>query len=120
MSRLNTSLDKDLEAWRNRPLDPQSYPYLFTDATWVNIHENCLVTSFPLIITIGIRRRDGKREILDIRTGDTENLETYKEVFADLKNRGLTGVRLVTSDDHQGITQAIAIQFPTTPHLILN
>lgn len=112
VSRLNTSLDKDLKTWANRPLDPQGYPYLFTDATWVNINEGTLVTSFPLIITTGIRKKDGKREILDIRTGQTENLETYKQVFADLKNRGLTGVRLVTSDDHQGITQAIAIHFP--------
>ena len=112
ISRLNTSLDNDLNTWRNRSLDNEGYPYLFTDATWLDIREDSLVTSMPLVVTTGIRKKDGKREILDIRTSDSENTETYKHIFSDLKNRGLTGVRLVTSDDHQGITHAIAIHFP--------
>ena len=112
VSRLCHNLDREIEAWKKQPLDSAGYPYVFTDATWIYSHDNAQVVRIPVLVTWGVRRADGRRQILDVRTGPTESIETFKELFASLRHRGLCGVRLVVGDDHEGIVQAAAIYFP--------
>ena len=50
-------------------------------------------------------------EVLSVDVADTESEATYHQLFRDLKARGLSGVRLVTSDSHQGLKAAIDRHF---------
>jgi transposase-like protein len=68
------------------------------------------VVSRGVLVVVGIGE-DGYREILGTYTANTESEATWSEVFADLRDRGLSGVRFVVSDDHQGLRAAIDRHF---------
>jgi transposase-like protein len=104
VSSLSKQLDDVLARWRNRPLK-EEYPYLVIDARYEDIRENGLVNSQAVLLVIGIRS-DGKREILSIEMGDSENEEEWSRVFNKLKERGLKGVLYGVSDDHKGLVKA--------------
>lgn len=106
VSRLASTLDADLAAWRGRSLAEHAYPYLVVDARYEYIRERGQVSSQGVLIVSGVRE-DGKRAILAVDVADTESAATYQAVFRDLRARGLRGVRLVTSDDHAGLRAAI-------------
>jgi putative transposase len=106
VSRLASTLDADLAAWRGRSLADYRYPYLTVDARYEYVRQGGQVTSHGVLIVSGVRD-DGKRAILTVDVADTESAATYMTLFRDLKARGLTGVRLVTSDDHAGLRAAI-------------
>ncbi len=63
------------------------------------------------VLMVSAVQEDGFREILAVEVADTESEATYQELFRRLKQRGLAGVRLVTSDDHAGLRAAIARHF---------
>lgn len=63
------------------------------------------------VLVVSAVRDDGMREILGVEVADTESEATYHELFRSLKSRGLSGVRLVVSDDHDGLKAAIARHF---------
>jgi transposase-like protein len=109
VSRLSADLDEELEAWRNRPLE-KAYPYLVVDARYEHVRIDGRVTSQGVLIVKGVRE-DGYREILAVMVADTESEATYDELFRQLKDRGLHGVQLVTSDSHQGLKAAIDRHF---------
>ena len=54
---------------------------------------------------------DGRRELLGLKVGDSESEPFWREFLASLKQRGLTGVRLVVSDAHVGLTKAVGRMF---------
>lgn len=112
VSRLCEGLDDDIEQWHCQALDEAGYPCLFTDATWIYSHDGPRGRRIPVLVTWGVRRADGRRQVLDVRSKATESIQTYKELFASLVRRGLRGVRLVVGDDHEGIVQAAAVYFP--------
>ncbi len=110
VSELTSGLDTDLVAWRARPLTATSYPYLFVDARYEHVRVKGQVVSQGVLIVSAIRD-DGRREILAVDVADTESEATYQDLFRQLKQRGLAGVRLVTSDDHAGLRAAVARHF---------
>src|SRR5947199_705974 len=110
VSELAGQLDTELEAWRNRPLTETTYPYLSVDARYEDVRQRGQVVSQGVLIVAGVRA-DGHREIRAGTVADTESKATYHQVFRDLKARGLSGVRLVTSDDHRGLKAAIDRHF---------
>ena len=63
------------------------------------------------VLVVSAIRGDGRREIVAVDVADTESEATYQALFRDLKARGLSGVRLVTSDDHAGLRAAIVRHF---------
>src|SRR5947207_6410862 len=63
------------------------------------------------VLIVAAIRDDGRREIVAVEVADTESEATYHDLFRRLKQRGLSGVRLVTSDDHAGLRAAIARHF---------
>lgn len=109
VSALAGRLDAELAAWRERPL-PARYPYLSVDARYEHVRVDGQVISQGVLIVAGVRD-DGQREILAVEVADTESEATYQELFRRLQGRGLSGVRLVTSDDHAGLRAAIARHF---------
>jgi putative transposase len=110
VSELAGQLDTELEAWRNRPLTETTYPYLSVDARYEHVRQGGQIVSQGVLIVAGVRA-DGHREILAVAVADTESEATYHQLFRDLKARGLSGVRLVTSDDHRGLKAAIDRHF---------
>ncbi|MEA3485443.1 MAG: transposase, partial [Candidatus Aerophobetes bacterium] len=109
ISQLNKNLDEEIAAWRSRPLEKE-YPYLIIDARYEKVRIGKRVISQGVLIVLGIDE-DGKREILTVEVANTETEESYSQVFLNLKQRGLKGVRLITSDDHEGLRSAISRYF---------
>jgi putative transposase len=110
VSQLAGDLDAELRAWRNRRLEAKAYPYLFVDARYEKVRVDTRVVSQGVLIVSGVRD-DGYREILAVEVADTESEATYQELFRSLKRRGLSGVELVVSDDHEGLKAAVSRHF---------
>jgi transposase-like protein len=110
VSALAGRLDAELTTWRERPLTATSYPYLMVDARYEHVRVDGQVVSQGVLIVAGVRD-DGHREILAVEVADTESEATYQELFRRLKGRGLSGVLVVTSDNHAGLRAAIARHF---------
>ncbi|HYQ83495.1 MAG TPA: IS256 family transposase [Rubrobacter sp.] len=115
ISSLAGQLDSELGAWRSRPLEGDGYPYLFVDARYEKARTNGRVVSQGVLIVCAVRE-DGMREILAVEVADTESEATYHELFRSLKRRGLKGVQLVVSDDHEGLKSAVCRHFQGAAH----
>ena len=109
VSKLCEELDKEVEQFRKRPLT-QGYPFLIVDAIYVKARDNGSVKSKGLLVAIGVNE-DGHREVLGFKAGDGESYEIWSSFFSELKEQGLHGVDLVTSDQHKGLVKAIRKQF---------
>lgn len=110
VSQLASDLDDQLDLWRKRELTQRRYPYLVVDARYERIRTAQGVLSKAVMIVIGISET-GHREILSITIGDSENEVEWGELFKALKERGLSGVLYVVSDDHQGLVNALERHF---------
>jgi transposase-like protein len=115
VSSLAGRLDAELEAWRTRGLEAGAYPYVFVDARYEKVRSGHRVVSQGVLLVSGVRD-DGFREILAVEVADTESEATYQELFRSLKRRGLSGVELVVSDEHEGLKAAIARHFQGAAH----
>jgi transposase-like protein len=102
VSSLAGRLDDELSAWRSRRLEAKTYPYLFVDARYEKARTGDRVVSQGVLIVSGARE-DGFRDILGVEVADTESEATYQQLFRSLKARGLSGVELGVSDDHEGL-----------------
>lgn len=105
VSRLCASLDAQVTAFRCRRLDAE-YPYIFVDARYEHVREDDRVQSMAVVIAYGVRA-DGVREVLGVDVTNSEGLEQWRAFLQDLVSRGVRGVKLVTSDAHRGLKQAI-------------
>jgi transposase-like protein len=110
ISRMNQSLDKELEKFAKRRLEDQ-YPYLILDARYEKVREDGVIRSQAVMIAIGIDW-EGRRCVLAVELANRESLTSWKEFALFLKQRGLSGVELVVSDDHAGVRAAIQEVFP--------
>jgi len=110
VSRVAQELDQKLLRFRHRRLDAIEWPYVHIDARYEKVRVDGHVVSQAVLVTIGFDS-NGKREVLDWRIGDSESESTWGDMFRSLKDRGLKGVKLITSDAHGGITAAIARYF---------
>ena len=113
VSEICKHLDKEVESFRNRPLEGL-YPFLTVDATYFKVRENNRVISKALMIAYGTNEQ-GHREILGFATYRNESKDTWQDFLKSLKKRGLKGVIMITSDAHEGIIHAISEVFPTVP-----
>jgi transposase-like protein len=105
VSKLSGELDEKVAEWNSRPLEVD-YPYLVVDAEYEKVRRGGRVISQGVLIVMGINT-EGMREILAVRIADTESETTWSDLFRDLKRRGLSGVQLITSDNHEGIKAAV-------------
>jgi len=110
VSELCKSLDAEVDAWRSRDLSAHAWPYLFVDALYEDVRVGGSVVSEGVLVACGIRD-DGRREILDVAVADTESAAAYNDLFRSLRDRGVGGVLLVTSDDHRGLVASIKRYF---------
>jgi putative transposase len=111
VSALAKTLDAEVAAFRSRPLDGGPYPYLWLDALAVKAREDGRVTSVATVVATAVSA-DGHREILGLDTFTAEDGAAWTRFLRDLSARGLSGVKLVISDDHRGLVSAIAAVLP--------
>lgn len=110
VSRIAQRLEETLSAWRTRRLDG-AYLYLYLDATYLKATWAGAVRNVALLVAVGVSE-EGYREVLSVEGAPGERTEGYRSLLKSLIERGLRGVRLVTSDDHDSIKQAVKIELP--------
>ncbi len=107
VSRICGELDTDMAAFRSRPLGHVEFPYVFCDATYLKGRVRGQVVSRAVVVATGITA-NGDREVLGLAVGDSEDKAFWCELLRSLRARGLCGVRLVISDHHLGLKEAIS------------
>ena len=111
VSVMAKSLDGMVDEFRNRPLDGSPYTYLWVDALTQRCRDGGRVVNVCTAIATGVNA-DGQREILGIDVFTAEDGAAWTSFLRSLVARGLASVRLVISDDHLGLKQAIAAVLP--------
>ena len=111
VSRLAKSLDQVVEDFRTRPLDGAPYAYVTFDALQVKCREGGRTVNVRVVHAVGVNR-DGFRESLGLDVVTAEDGAAWLAFLRSLVARGLSGVRLVTSDAHPGLVDAIAATLP--------
>ncbi len=109
VSEMSKELDGQVEAFRTRRLEGV-YPVLWVDAIYEKIRKNGKVVSMAVLVVTGVNEA-GKREVLAVEPMWDESEGSYRALFGRLKERGLSGVRLVVSDAHAGLRAAIEKEF---------
>jgi transposase-like protein len=112
VSRAAAELDAQIDAWRNRPLSET--PYLILDARYEKVRQGGVVRKAAVLIAIGIGP-DGKRQILGVSVSLSEHEVHWREFLRSLVARGLSGVRLIVSDSHEGLGAARQAVFGSIP-----
>jgi transposase-like protein len=112
VSRAAQALDEELEAWRSRPIGET--PYLILDARYEKVRHGGAVISCAVLVAIGIDTQ-GKRSVLGVSVSLSEAEAHWREFLASLQDRGLHGVKLVTSDAHAGLKEALAARLTGVP-----
>jgi putative transposase len=107
VSRLCEELDAEVERFRSRKLEG-AYPYCWLDATFVKTRQDHRVVSMAVVIAVGLNAATGQREILGVDVGPSEDGAFWLRFLRSLVARGLSGVKLVISDAHEGLKGAIA------------
>jgi putative transposase len=112
VSRMATDLDEHVNEFRHRPLgDAGPFTFVAADALTMKVREGGRVINAVVLVATGVNA-DGRHEVLGMRVATSETGAAWNGFFSDLVARGLTGVRLVTSDAHQGLVEAIAANLP--------
>jgi len=110
VSELNQKVYARIEDWRNRPIEGE-HPYVFLDGIWLKRTWCGEVRNVAVLVAVGVNA-DGHREMLGVMEGGKEDAASWLAFLRHLKARGLTGVRLVTSDKCLGLVGAVGECFP--------
>jgi putative transposase len=111
VSVMAAELDEVVEGFRSRPLDGGPYTFVWIDALTQKVREGGRTVNVHCLIATGVNA-DGCREILGIDVTSSEDGAGWLAFLRGLAARGLSGVQLVTSDDHAGLVGAIAAVLP--------
>jgi transposase-like protein len=111
VSRLASSLDQVVEEFRTRPLDVAPYAYVTLDALQVKCREGGRTVNACVVHAVGVNK-DGFRESLGLDVVTSEDGAGWLAYIRGLVARGLSGVKLVSSDAHPGLVDAIAATLP--------
>jgi transposase-like protein len=112
VSQAAAHLDAELAKWRERSLG--EYPFLFLDAYYEQVREDGQVRHLAVLVAVGVTSI-GKREILGVSVSLSEHEVHWRAFLESLKQRGLGGVQLITSDDHAGLRAARVAVFGGIP-----
>jgi putative transposase len=111
VSVMAADLDAQMEAFRTRPLDAGPYTFVAADALVLKVREGGRVVNVHAMVATGVNT-GGHREVLGIQASSAEDGAGWLAFFRDVTARGLTGVKLVTSDAHAGLVAAIGATLP--------
>ncbi|MEV4135839.1 IS256 family transposase [Dactylosporangium sp. NPDC049742] len=111
VSEMAAHLDAQVEAFRNRPLDAAHYTFVWMDALVIKVREHGRIVNVHALIAVGVNA-DGGREVLGLDVTSDEDGAGWLAFLRSLTARGLPGVRLVVSDAHRGLVNAIGAALP--------
>ena len=119
VSRICKDIDEGVHEFLSRRLDRTWFPYVFVDATYLDVRVGHRVVCRALVVATGVSA-EGRREILGMALGDAETVDFWTSFLRSLRERGLKvpsphdpeGVVLVTSDAHAGIRAAVRAILP--------
>jgi len=106
VSRLCAEVDERVREFLGRRLDGE-FPYLWLDGTYPRVRDGGHIVGKATIVAIGLNA-EGRREVLGMKVGHAETETFWSEFIQEMLSRGLKGVKLVTSDAHEGLKNAIA------------
>jgi transposase-like protein len=112
VSRAAAQLDEVLQEWRERPLGEISY--LYVDARYEKVREAGQVRDAAVLVATGITP-EGERQVLGVSVSLSEHEAHWKAFLKSLKDRGLNGMKLIISDDHEGLGAARRAVFGSVP-----
>lgn len=110
VSELNQKIYKQIEAWRNRPIQGK-YPYVFVDGLWLKRSWGGEVKNVSILVAIAVNE-EGFREVLAVAEGAKEDKASWTAFLRGLKERGLVGVKLFVSDKCLGLVENLAEFYP--------
>src|SRR5438034_5594730 len=110
VSELNQQLYVRIEAWRNQPITDR-FAYVYLDGIWLKRCWGGEVKNVAVLVAIGVDQ-DGYRQILGVVEGAKEDAESWRQFLRHLKERGLSGVELVTSDKCLGLVESLGEFYP--------
>ena len=110
VSRICQELDVVVDGFLGRPLDGGPYPYLWLDGLTQKVREDGRIVNVSVVVATAVNG-EGKREIIGMDVGTSEDGAFWLAFLRSLSARGLSGVDLVVSDAHQGLRDAIATVF---------
>ena len=113
VSEVCKDLDEKVKEFRERPLTG-NHPFLTVDATYFKVRVNHRIISRAFMIAYGTNQ-EGHREILGFGVYENESKITWNAFLQGLKDRGLRGLLMITSDAHEGIQDAVSKVFPDVP-----
>ena len=102
VSKLCKDIDERVGAFLDRPLEGE-WPYLWLDATYLRQREGGRIVTVAVIVAVAVDA-DGRREIGGLHVGPSEAEIFWSTFLKRLVKRGLTGVELVVSDAHEGLS----------------
>ena len=111
VSEMATHLDAQVEAFRSRPLDSGHYTFVWCDALTIKVREAGRTVNVHALIAVGVNA-DGGREVLGLDVASGEDGAGWLAFLRSLTARGLGGVKLVISDAHRGLVDAIGAALP--------
>lgn len=112
VSRLAQSLDLEVAGLRSGTLSAEPSPYLWLDATYIPCRQEGRTQHCALACAIALGE-DGRRKIVGIECVETESYLSWHSFLSSLRRRGLSGVKLVISDAHEGLARAAREVFPS-------
>ena len=113
ISLVSKELSEAVEKWRMRDLSKETIKYLFIDGVNFPMRMAGKVESIPVLVVIGVTRQ-GTKLVLAIQMGDKESATNWRELFKDLKSRGLSGQGIVLGimDGLSGLEKVFEEEFP--------
>jgi putative transposase len=113
VSRVFHTLEDEYRQWKTRTL-AERYAYAFADGTYFTVIYTGQGCKMPILAVVGISVT-GERDVLAFRVGDRENEQAWKDLFDDLKARGVQEIGLWVSDGNQAMLKALIAKFGTAP-----
>jgi transposase-like protein len=114
ISNLNRKVYVQIEEWRNRKLEVE-YPYVYLDGIYLKKNWGGTIENIAILVALGVNSA-GNREIIGAAEGGKEDKESWLQFLRSLKERGLSGVRLMIGDKCLGLLEAIKEVYPETEY----
>lgn len=105
------TLDSAVEGFRTRPLEPGAYPFAMPGATYLKVRGGHRARARAMPVAIGLDR-SGRKEVLGLALADAETRSSWSAFMRSLRDRGLRGMAVVTSDAHEGLVAALHDVWP--------
>lgn len=113
VSNVSKELHEAVEAWRQRDLSNEAIKYLYIDGTNFSMRVDRSVDKVPVLVVLGVTEK-GHRTVLGLQSGDKESASNWREMFKDIKLRGLDGslITLGIMDGLPGLESVFKDEFP--------